>query len=213
MAVIRHSSTIANGDTLTMPSHQEHDLLIAIIYRHDSTTAPTDASGWKLLTSSSSNSNHIRVLCKVAANGSETFGTWTNATQVACVVYRSDASLLLWTASTNSGGGTTTSVTYNTVTAREIHNSSAFFVGAVGLRLNDSDGDTAPSGMTNIVNIAGVSDGELAVHDTNAEVSNWSATTFTASGSVVHRTAVVSVLETMHPVPTGGGGEYFYGSF
>lgn len=212
MAVTRVSSQIANGNTLTMPSHQEHDLLIAVVYRHDSTTAPTEVSGWSLLASSSGNSNILRLYCKVAAGSSETFGTWTNATQVAAVVYRSDADKLLDIASTNTGGAASTSVTYPSITGREIHNSNAFFLGAVGLRVNSSDGNTSPSGMTNIINVAGASDGELAVHDTNAEQGSWSSTTFTASVSVTYRTVVISVLETAHPVPSGGG-ESAYGSY
>jgi hypothetical protein len=213
MAVIRHSSTIANGDTLTMPSHQEHDLLIAIIYRHDSTTAPTVPSGWRLRNERRNNSSGIGVYEKVAANSSETFGTWTNATQVAVVVYRSDSAKLLSICGTTNSIGTSTAINYAGLSLLVLGNVNSFVLGTAGIRSNSSDAEGAPSGMTNIVNIAGTTDGELTVHDTNAEVALWSATAFTASTSEVFNSVCIGIQETDHPVPTGGGGEYFYGSF
>jgi hypothetical protein len=214
MAVIRHSSTIANGNTLTMPSHAKHDLILAIIYRHDSVTEPTVPSGWRLRQASTGNSNGLWIYEKSAASGSESFGTFTNATQVAAVVYRSDNDLLLTAAASNSAGqNSSTTVSYPLLNAFNLGNINSFVIGAVGIFVNSSDGDTAPTGMTNIVNIAGASDGELAVHDTNAEVGSWSATSFTASEAIRSRSITIGVQETDHPVPTGGGGEFFYGSF
>jgi hypothetical protein len=214
MAVIRVSSAIANGDTLTMPSHQEHDLIIAVIYRHDSTTAPTEVSGWRFRQSRAVGSSSIRLYDKVAASGSETFGTWTNATQVAAVVYRSDADLLLCCVGGGVASGTSTAITYSGVgTSTGMSNVNSYVLGTAGVRSNSSDAEGAPSGMTNIVSIAGTSDGELTVHDTNAEVANWNTTAFTASTTEVYNSITIGIQETDHPVPTGGGGEFFHGSF
>jgi hypothetical protein len=187
-----------------MPSHQAGDLIIAIIYRHDSTSSPSIPSGWRFKGSRNGTTSNIRLYEKVAENSSETFGTWTNATQVAAVVYRSDASKLLTSTGYAVSSGTSTAINYTSLSNSLLGEVSSFVLGAAGVKSNSSNAEGAPSGMTNIVNVAGTTDGELTVHDTNAEVSNWSTTSFTASTSEVFASLTIGIQETQHVVPTGG---------
>jgi hypothetical protein len=214
MAVTRVSSQIANGATLTMPSHAQYDLAIAIVYRFDSITEPTVPSGWRLRQSSTGNSNGLWIYERDMTSGSESFGTFTSASQVACVVYRSDASLLLTCAgSASTGQNSSTTINYPALGVGPLGNQNSFVLGAAGIAVNSSDGQTAPSGMTNITSVAGTSDGELTVHDTNAEVTSWTSTSFTASGAVKSRSITIGIQETVHPVPSGGGGETSFAYF
>jgi len=204
MAVTRVSSQIAEAETLTMPTHQQYDLAVAFAYRHNSVTEPTVPSGWRLRQASTGNSNGLWAYEKALASNANTFGTFTGATMVAVVVYRSDADKLITCGATNfTGQNSSTTVNFPAITNVNIGNINAFFLGAVGIDINSSDGNTAPSGMTNVVNLAGGSVAELAIHDTNAEATSWTSTSFTASGAIKSRSITLSVFETSHPEPTG----------
>lgn len=207
MAITRISSQIAaDAATLSMPSHAANDLLVAIIYRHDSTTAPTAVAGWKLRNSTNANSNYLAIYTKIATSGAETFGTWTNATDVAVAVYRSGSGKYALSSGSNSAGGSaTTTINYAAIGANNLGTKDSFILGAVGIRTTGSNADTAPSGMTQFANASGATAGELAVHDTAAEVASWSSTNFTASSSVTYRSLTLGIQETEFDIPASGG--------
>jgi len=206
MAVTRVSSAIADSDTLTMPSHQQHDLLIAIIFRTTGTGETTVPSGWRLRVNRSTYGS-FRVYDKVAASGSESFGTWTNATQVAVIVYRSNADKLLTTINgAVASGASSAIINYSAVGNLGLMLTNSFIVGCAGVMLNNTDAEVAPVGMTNIASVAGGSAGELVVHDTNGEVASWSSTNVDISPSSNYQAITFGIQETAHPVPTGGGG-------
>lgn len=77
----------AAANTLTMPDHETGDLFLGFAFNRTNTTIPTGVSGWKWGSEASTSCAYL-VACKVAASNSETFGTWTNATDVAVLVYR-----------------------------------------------------------------------------------------------------------------------------
>jgi len=206
MAVTVVSSQFANGNSLTMPSHQPGDLLIAIAHRNASITIPTEPAGWFTHLTVGSNIQGVRLASKYAASSSESFGTWTNAEQVLVVVCRSDDGKGVYLNATITGGAnSTTSIAYPALAFNNVANNSTMFFGFLGVKVNDSDADTAPSGMTNIGSLAGVSAGEIALHNTTPATS-WSAATFTASTSVDYRTIVFGVTETQFDLASGGGG-------
>jgi hypothetical protein len=205
MAVTVVSSQFANGDTLTMPSHQAGDLLIAIAHRNANTTIPTEPAGWFTHFTAGANNQGARIASKYATSSSESFGAWTNAEQVLVVVCRSDDGKGVYLNATNSAGANSTSISYPALAFSTVANNSTMFFGFVGVKVNDSNADTAPSGMTNIGSLAGVSAGEIALHNSTPATS-WSAATFTASTSVEYRSIIFGVTETQFDLASGGGG-------
>ena len=112
MAISYVSSASAAANTVTMPTHAAGDLLIAFAFRSNSATLPTMPSGWSGgFNPSGQNVSSMIIGYKIAASGSETTGTWTNATGIAVTVYRK-ASTETWTTPTvmyNFGSSTTIS--------------------------------------------------------------------------------------------------------
>jgi hypothetical protein len=206
VAIIRVSHAIANGDTLTLPSHQRGDLLVAVIYRADSSILPPTPSQWqRRLTSSSAGVHTLFIASKYAASSADSFGTWSGATQVAVVVYRSDAGQLLFISGGSLAGSGSTSVSYNAVGVNAAGNISALFIGCAGVTVNNSNAEGAPSTMTNITSIAGASIGELTVHDTNAEQSSFSTAVFTTDSTVSWRTVTHAISESNFEILPAGG--------
>lgn len=93
------------GTSLTIPAgHQAGDLIVMAAWRANATAASKPA-GWtdfSPTTTIASGAGSLRIAYKVAASSSETSGTWTNAAQVMCAVYRgatTGASAMLGTGS------------------------------------------------------------------------------------------------------------------
>ncbi|QZE10455.1 hypothetical protein SEA_SCOOBYDOOBYDOO_109 [Mycobacterium phage ScoobyDoobyDoo] len=88
-------STVTVGNTGTLPSGvQAGDLIITVAFRNNNTAAPTVAAGYVALTTVSTGSNDSNTACsmsggiKLASGPSDSIGTWTNAVEVAVIVYR-----------------------------------------------------------------------------------------------------------------------------
>ncbi len=81
-------SANAASTTITIPTHQAGDLIWILAGRNNA-TAPSLPAGWtNLYSGGPGGAQSTRVGYKIAASGSETSGTWTNATGLICVVYR-----------------------------------------------------------------------------------------------------------------------------
>lgn len=111
MAITFVSSASAASNTVTMPSHQAGDMIVIQTFNKSSVTIPTAVSGYKSYTSTGT-ASAVRYSYKIAASGSETVGTWTDATAITVSVYRilSSESWLAPVVYTDSGTGT--SMTY-----------------------------------------------------------------------------------------------------
>lgn len=84
--LVSFSSALATS--LTMPTHAAGDLIIIYAYRAG-IPGPTVPDGtWTVLDAGSTTANSDVTAFKFAASGSETTGTWTNATGVIVHVYR-----------------------------------------------------------------------------------------------------------------------------
>lgn len=86
----------ADADTVTIPAHQAGDMIIIVAGRYNASIAPSLPAGWvEILSDTVSTGLNLgyRIGYKFAASGSETSGTWTNATRMAVAVYRNAVSI------------------------------------------------------------------------------------------------------------------------
>jgi len=201
MSITRVSHAIANGDTLTLPSHQPGDLIIGVAWRHDGSSVGGHLSGGRTIRAITALGYGISVREKIATSSSETFGTATDATQVGAIVYRHTN--YLTGASNNASNGTTDTLTYGVIAAaaNTEQNLDRWYVGIGAYRANNTSAIAAPTNMTTIANIQGTSDGCLVLHDTNALISsNWSNQTVAGTSLQAWRTMVIEIFDTRIPV-------------
>lgn len=177
------SSASAEAATVSMPSHQAGDLIIAFAWRGASSTIPTLPSGWTKISTNNAGSNASICAYKIAANASETTGTWTNASMVAVGVWRDSANYLL-PGNTLVTRTTSTNITFGAVQSRD--STHTWFAGFVAATLNSTNTETPPTNMTNRTSTAGASAGEIAIHDTNGVSGDWPSTNVAVSSQVSH---------------------------
>lgn len=87
----------SDADTVTIPAHQAGDMIIIVAGRYNAATAPSLPAGWTEIISDTVSAGGLnygyRIGYKFAVSGSETSGTWTNATRMAVAVYRNAVSI------------------------------------------------------------------------------------------------------------------------
>ena len=192
----------AAATTVTIPAHQVGDLILIFAYRDGSNTAPTTPTAggtvptWTAIGSTGGNTNSSNFRYAVATATNTTSGTWTNATELICLVYRGARI----GASVGGSGAATTTVNYPALTLGRT-NSTSWVVGVAGHR-TATDVDLAPSGMTNRVS-AGT---EAAGHDSNGTRSaNWPSTNVTVNASSAFRSWVVELRDPTLTEAAGQG--------
>jgi len=165
------------GTTVTIPSHQIGDLIFIFAYRSDSSIPPgTPTAGgtvptWTLITSAGGSTNSSNLRYAVATATNTTSGTWTNATEIICLVYRGvkrPGDFATRVATDNTIG-------YPALTLDRTNNTS--WVVGFGASRSATDVEQAPTGMTNRASTGT----EAAGHDTNGTVSSWSLQTVTVN--------------------------------
>lgn len=214
MSISFIGASSANGTTLTLPSHQAGDILVLAVFRHNSTGIPTiplyfnGYPFWNQVAISGNNTSWLGLYWKIASSSMHTSGTWTNATQLACCVYRGSF-FTNGNAQVNSPA-TGTSFIYSQVSGGVPFSSrNTFYIGVGASRHSDTDAHVAPSGMTNRTSTAGTTgglNGKLAIHDTNGAVASWSTTNVTNTGdtSSVVKTQVFELFY-VDDLDSGGG--------
>lgn len=181
----------AAATTVTIPAHQIGDLILIFAYRDGSNTVPTvpTAGGtvptWIQIGSSGGNTNSSRFHYATATATTTTSGTWTNATELICLVYRNATR----GASAGGSGAATTTVNYPALTLQRTDNSS-WVVGVAGHR-TATNVDLAPTGMTNRA-FAGT---EAAGHDSNGTRTSWTSTNVTVNASSAFRSWTVELRD------------------
>lgn len=161
MAVSYVSSASAAANTVAMPSHQAGDLIVVFAYRDGNTTAPSLVSGFTSIDATGANTNSARLAYKIAASGSESTGTWTNATGIVVHVYRGAG-----IGNLAVGGGSATTVTYPALTLNE-NDGSSWVARFAGHRTATNMTTNTPSGYTQRTGVAT----EVQGSDTNGGVS------------------------------------------
>lgn len=189
------------GTTVTIPTHQVGDLILIFAYRDASNTAPSTpaASGtvptWTLIGSDGANTNSTNFRYAVATATTTTSGTWTNATDLICLVYRG-ASV---GAAAGTGANNTTTINYPALTLQRTDNTS-WVVGVAGHK-TATNVDLAPGAMVNRISAGS----ESAGHDTNATVTTWASTNVTVNASSAYRSWVVELRDNSYVLPVDKG--------
>ena len=177
--------------TVTIPAHQVGDLILIFAYRDGSNTVPTapTAGGtvptWTQIGSSGGNTNSSRLHYAIATATTTTSGTWTNATELICHVYRGATV----GASIGGSGAATTTVNYPALTLQRTDNTS--WVAAFAGHRTATNVDLAPGTMVNRA-FAGT---EAAGHDSNATITTWASTNVTVNASSAYRSWVVELRD------------------
>lgn len=170
----------ATGTTsATLPSHQAGDLIVAFAFRDGSTTQPTQPSGWTSIDTATGTTCCARLAYKVAASGSETTGTWTNASTVIFVVYR-DVDTTNITALDTEIAGVGTTVTYN---ANGFWKDLSRVIAFAAHRSIDTALGTAPTGLTLVVNPVDATDEGAAFESTIDNYGDWPSTNVSVGGT------------------------------
>lgn len=179
------------GTTVTIPAHSLGDLILLFAYRDGNQTPPAaPAAGgtvptWNLIGSSGANSNASNFRYAIGT-GITTSGTWTNATEIVCLVYRG---VILPGASAGGSGTATTTISYPALTLQRT-NGSSWVVGVAGHRTANNV-EIAPSGMINRI----ATGTEAAGHDTNGVVTSWTLQNVTVNASSAFRSWTVELRD------------------
>lgn len=210
----------ASATTVTVPAHQAGDLILIFAMHGGSGTLPTVPTGYTLVLAKANGTVlGTRSGYKIATSSSDTSGTWTNATEICCHVYRPAAGNVLAIGASAFNSSTTNTVNYPALTLLRTDGTS-WVAGFAACGNTSETISTPPSGMTNESSITGASYA-AAGHDTEGGVSSWSSTSVTTTGTAV--ASVSNVIEIMSlpsgSVPTqmvqhvgGGGNPYTRGN-
>lgn len=195
---ISYISSATGTNTATLGSHAAGDIIVVFAYRDGSTAVPTVPAGFTTARGGTGSASCSAVLAwKTAESGSETIGTWTNATSVIASVYRGAAGI----GGTNITGANSTTISYPAVTMN-VTDGTSWVGGAAGHRSTNVAIETAPTRMTNRTSVSDAID-EAAWHDTNGGVSSWSATSASVGGtSSGYRAITFEILATAAPILT-----------
>lgn len=197
--ISRVSSGSGSGTSISLGSHQAGDVIFFWAYRNDSATPPSLPAGWTSITSVGASVHSGIMGYKVCASGSETSGTWTNATSVAYAIYRNVDNTTPYSHPSGQSG-TGTSVSWSGI-APSIDNPGRDWVFTTfGATSDVGNMDThAPTACTLITDYSAAGTEENTIYDTNTPVSSYSFNSKTADASITWLTKTVAI----RAVPTG----------
>jgi hypothetical protein len=190
----------APSNSVAIPAHQVGDIIFIFAFRDGSNTAPgTPTAGgtvpsWVLINSAGANTCSSNCRYFVATATTTTSGTWPNATEVLCMVYRG-ARL----GGAQLSGAATNVLTFPALTLQRTNNTS-WVIGFTGHR-TATNVEVAPTGMTNRIS-AGT---ETAGHDTNGTVASWTSRTVTVNATSGSRTLVAELRDSQLVLTAAAG--------
>jgi hypothetical protein len=192
-----------------MLTHAAGDLLLWFAYRDNSATVPTIPSGWVTRVSLSQSLGSLAIAYKYAANNSESFGTWTNATQIFASVWRGDPNTLIFPnyLSTNNANSTTINYLSQTANTFQTNASDQALVGWVANR-NSANTLSSPSGMTLAQSATDGSAWQTRLDYQLSRTTIWPSTNVMVTNSAPWRTFVLSLVESPVYGISGGGGVF-----
>jgi len=189
------------GSSIPLPTHAIDDIIVIYAYRANSTTIPSKPSesettpAWQDIDAATgANSNSSRTAYFVADATNHTSGTWTNATEMAVIVYRGQKSVSPIGGHAESGGTSASDAVAPAVTLTQNNGSSAL-IHFFGHSAVDETWNAAPSGYTQraseALGTSGVCLDTKNVTTTDGSVTQGCATTGTGS----YRGATVEILD------------------
>jgi len=200
MAISFISQATNTGTTITIPSAQVGDLLLMFAYR-TAVTAPTVPTGWTSITSGTGDVNAC-VIGYRWAQGSDTSGTWANATQLVCHVYRGVAGI-----GASTTHDTTTSPASIAAITLGITDGTSWVVGFCGSKQGTSQ--STPGTLDNRSELKNSTTSMVDGYDTNGGVSSWSAASVTLGSSTDSFTATVELEASKVSFLEAGGDSTF----
>lgn len=195
---ITYVGTASGISSATLPAHQAGDIIIAFAYRDGSTVSPTLPSGWTNLDGAAGTNTSYKIGYKIAVSGSETTGTWTNATGCVFLVYRGsfNANGLAfgrWTFTTSGVSGT---VSYP---ANDYWRDKSWVIAFAGSGDPTTNIENAPSGLTfRGTYVDGVN--EVVAFDSNGIVDQWPTTNVSITPSAGVDTLVLRLPNQVVPI-------------
>ncbi len=211
MSIIRVGSHQASGASISVTA-LVGDLIVLFVCRDGSNAAPTIPAGTTGSVSGATGSLWAGLFWRRAVTANPTLSGFTDATRLACIVYRSDAGNLVTATRSNAMqtgvAGSGDAVSYTAVGSVESV-ANRWMVGACVHRSNDVDINVAPTGMSSVVSSGiGTGTGRIAIHDSNGILTSWPTTnvTLSAGTSARWRTGVLEIAETDYPVSSGVSG-------
>jgi len=178
-------SGTGTGSSLTMPSHQAGDLLVAWSYRVGSSTEPSLPSGWTNINfgGGTSSSNAARAAFRVADDSSTPAPTFSNGGFTIILVYRNAR---IATVNSNlSAAGSSTGIPYLALT-NNVADLTSWQLIFGAHRAGDGNIDTPPTGFTLRGSLKSTS--QIAAFDSNGGRKSVSAETV-AIGATSNNTA------------------------
>lgn len=183
------------SNTVGIPAHQSGDLIVVIAANSTSDVIPSLPSGWtSLATLTSFYGKAARVGYRFAPSSSTTSGTWTNGTNLGCVVYRNVVSVGNVTTDAWSGVSTT-QANWPSHTPTD----SPGFLLAVGGAFDSSTLSSSPmSSFTNRLHYSdSVPNSTVVVgHDTNGDVASFGGQSDVSTQNGVWLTVILELSQS-----------------
>ena len=215
MAISRVSSATANTTTVSFGTHAAGDTIVIGGYRDGNNTGPTvpSGSGWYTLFSGGGNSLGFSVAYKIATSGSETSGTWNNATSLHAIVYRPASGKIIVPKYYSGNSASSVSVNIAAQVAGTFENGSDDLWPLAFIAQRNSSNSLNTATWTGITNVSSATDGsswQFVANDSNAtRTTAWASTTATVTNSAAWQTRLFGLQEVPHPSTGGGGGIFF----
>jgi hypothetical protein len=189
MAISLIGGSTAAASTITIPgTYQNGDLLLIFAFNNASTTLPTLPAGWTSAGGNGANVCACRIGWKVAGSASETSGTWTNASSLACIVYRGVATNKTPIGAVANGNGSSATLSFTTPAMKA--RGTSWVAGFAG-HVSATNVATAPAGMT-LECGTGVT--SLGGSDTNGPTANFPTTTLGVNASAGWETFTAEIM-------------------
>ena len=200
MALSRTQSIAVDADNGSLSSCTAGDLIVVYAYRGtDATLTATLPTGFTNIQNAVGTLQTFRIGYKVAAGGETSTGTWTNATQVLCHVFRGARGFPAGFGKANNSGSSAT-ITYSAFTLG-VTNGTSWIAAFAGARSATAGMNGTPTNLTNRANVVTAN-----VLDTGAGKTSWSSTTLSVTGNGRWFSYTLEIQEM--PIMTADQGSY-----
>jgi len=220
MAISFVGASSAIGNTVSLPAHQPGDLILIAAVRFTSGFFTSAPNGWLVgAYRNSLNSMGAILAYRTAESSSENVGNYSGADIVIATIYRDDTYTLTVGSTNQNGTGLSSALNYPPLIAIPltgggvgmVRDQFGSWVAGIGwARSAALNVETPPSGMVFREARANAT-GEIAMHDTNADVTSWANTNVTLSDSAPNGAFIAEIKKTGFAKSSGVGPAGFTG--